>query len=261
MNITHRPSPNRNTGRQGHRPDIVVCHITEGAIQGTLDWISPRPGETIAQYHARVPAERRVSYHFTVSRLGIITQHVDITDTAWANGTTTGADNRGNRHSRIAAVRDRNVNANLYTVSIGFEGRLNEMQGDLTPAQLGAAVLLIRYIDEVLTQLYDVVIPFDREHIVGHADIAPRWKPNCPGGRFPFDGIIEKLLEVDEMRLESVLDMPENLQPEMRRLIEEGSIRGTGRRLPNGELELNILESVALSAIVASRVVDSRVGG
>lgn len=125
MKITRQMSPNRNIGRQGWRPDMVVCHITEGAFNGTVSWITN-------------PASQ-VSYHFVVARDGRIVQSVDICNTAWANGTTRNGDNRDARHSPLHTVRDRGVNANLYTVSIGFEGRLAEKQGGLSTAQLEAA--------------------------------------------------------------------------------------------------------------------------
>ena len=47
-----------------------------------------------------------------------------------------------------------------------------------------------------IQQRFGTAIPFDRESIVGHADIAPRWKPNCPGSNFPFDEIIRQLSAV-----------------------------------------------------------------
>ena len=171
MQIQQRPSPNRNTGRQGWTPDIIVCHITEGAFAGAVSWITN-------------PASR-VSYHYVVAQNGQIVQAVDIQDTAWANGTTTGADNRGNRHSRLALVRERGVNANLYTVSIGFEGRSSETAGRLAPAQLEAGQWLTGHIRGEVARIYGAEIP--GENIVGHADITPRHKPNCPGREFPFE--------------------------------------------------------------------------
>lgn len=62
--------------------------------------------------------------------------------------------------------------------------------------------------------------------------------------------------EKPELIFQSILDMPENLQPEMRNLIKAGHVRGTGKTLPNGELELNMLESVALASIVSARQVN-----
>ena len=184
MNITKRISPNRSIGRQGWQPDMIVCHITEGGFDGTISWIT----NPVSQ----------VSYHFVVAHDGRIVHAVDITNMAWANGTTTNGDNRDIRHSPLQVVRDRRVNANLYTVSIGFEGRLAQTQGSLTPAQLEAGVWLITHIREEVSRLYNIsgmAFPFDRSHIVGHHEITPRTRPSCPGPQFPFDTIIQQLFE------------------------------------------------------------------
>jgi N-acetyl-anhydromuramyl-L-alanine amidase AmpD len=180
MHIEKLTTPNQNTGRAGGRtPDIIVCHITEGSFAGAVSWL-------------RNP-QAQASTHFVVARDGRITQLVNIADTAWGNGTTTGTDNRGNRHSRLAAVRDRGVNANSFTISIEHEGRLAETNGALAPAQLDATVWLIAHIRAEVRRIYGFEIPIDRDHIVGHADITPRWKPNCPGPDFPFAEIIARL--------------------------------------------------------------------
>jgi len=176
MNITQNPSPNFTRGRQGWTPDIIICHITEGAFAGAVSWITN-------------PASQ-VSYHFVVSRNGQIAQAVDIQNTAWANGTTTGTDSRANQHSPLEAVRVRRANANAYTISIGFEGRHAETRGALTEAQLQAGAWLISHIREEVARLYGTDMPLTRQNIVGHSCITPRWKPNCPGQNFPFDEII-----------------------------------------------------------------------
>ena len=197
MNITRRLSPNHNIGRQGWRPDVIVCHITEGSFDGTVNWIT----------RTDLPPEQRVSYHYVVARDGRIVQAVDVCNTAWGNGTTRSNDNRDSRHSPLHMVRDRGVNANLYTVSIGFEGRLAQTQGSLTPIQLEAAVWLITHIREEINRLYSVrgtIFPFDRQHIVGHHEITPRTRPNCPGPQFPFDAIVQYLY----------VKPPEPLEPE-----------------------------------------------
>jgi len=193
MEITRRVSPNRNIGRQGWQPDMIVCHITEGAFNGTVSWITN-------------PASQ-VSYHFVVARDGRIVQAVDICNTAWANGTTRNGDNRDARHSPLQVVRDRAVNANLYTVSISFEGRLAEKQGGLSREQLEAGVWLIAHIREEIQRLFStrgIAFPLDRQHIVGHHEITPRTRPNCPGRQFPFDAIVQYLYETP----------PEPIEPE-----------------------------------------------
>ena len=169
-------------GRQGHIPDIIVCHITDGAFPGSISWVTN--------------PQSQVSYHYMVSRAGDITQCVDIRNTAWANGTNNNG-TRDNRHSRLAAVRDRRVNANLYTVSIGFEGRHSETRGALTPEQTSAAVFVIELIRDEVKNIWNKKIPVSRDNIVGHTCITPLHRPNCPGDLFPFDRIIKHLQELE----------------------------------------------------------------
>ena len=176
IKIIGRPSPNMNTGRRGWVPDIVVCHITDGHFPGSINWVTN-------------PASQ-VSYHFMVSQSGEVFQCVDIENTAWANGTANSGARNDSRHSLLDAVRDRAVNANLYTISIGFEGRHVYTKGALSPKQVTAAAALICHIRAEVFLTWGAEIPLDRAHIVGHTDIAPLWRPNCPGVKFPFDDII-----------------------------------------------------------------------
>lgn len=184
LNITNRPSPNHTKGRSGHIPDIIVCHITEGNFPGAISWVTNK--------------ESGVSYHYMVSKSGDITQCVDIQNTAWANGTdNAGAGSgRDNRHSRLDAVRSRKVNANLYTISIGFEGKLSETGGALTAMQTVAAASLIANINCEMYRIWGKTIPLNHDHIVGHRCITPKHKPNCPGAAFPFDEVIKVAQEV-----------------------------------------------------------------
>jgi N-acetyl-anhydromuramyl-L-alanine amidase AmpD len=183
IRINFVASPNVSKGRTGWKPDIIVNHITEGSFEGAVSWLCNRASG--------------VSAHFVVARDGRITQLVSIEDTAWTNGTNNTTDNRGNQHSLLKSVRERGVNANLYTISIEYEGRLSETQGALAPAQLDAAIWLTNHIRNEVKRIYGQEIPINRENIVGHRDITPRWKPNCPGNKFPFDELISFLHALD----------------------------------------------------------------
>ena len=186
MNITRQMSPNINRGRQGQIPDMIVSHITEGSFSGAVSWLTN-------------PASR-VSAHFVVARDGRITQLVDIEDTAWANGTRPGnpSDNLWNGHSALERVRTSGLNTNAHSVSIEHEGRFHETQGALTPEQLEATLWLHQYIMKEVRRIYNKDIPLDRNHIVGHSQITPRTRPNCPGRNFPFDEIIRRI-KMDEV--------------------------------------------------------------
>ena len=183
MKIIQRPSLNHTRGRQNWTPDMIVCHITDGTFPGSINWVTN--------------AQSQVSYHFMISRTGEITQCVNIENTAWANGTTNDGSGRDNRRSRLEAVRSRRANANLYTISIGHEGRHSETNGALTPEQLTATTWLIEHIRSEVNRIWNTDIPLTRDNIVGHVCITPRHRPNCPGVQFPFDEIIQRSASVN----------------------------------------------------------------
>lgn len=179
MKIVQSPSPNYSS-RGDWVPDMVVCHIAEGTYGGTLAWFANKSSQ--------------VSSHFLVGKNGEVAQCVDLKMAAWCNGTTVGTsttDSRLHVHSTLDIVRSRKTNANNYTISIEFEGRWSESKGALTAPQLQSAISLIRHISASIKSIYGVEIPVDRQHIVGHCEINPITKPNCPGSYFPFQALIE----------------------------------------------------------------------
>ena len=176
MNITQRNSPNRAIGRQGHRPDFIVIHTTGGTFTSGINTI--------------MNAANQVSYHFVISRTGEIVQAVDIQNTAWANGTRNDGGNMCNSRSTIRAVRDRRLNANVFSISIAFG---DMPAGNPSVEQITAVVSLIRHIRSEVRRIYGFDIPMARSNIVGHHEITPVSRPNCPGRAFPFDDIIRRI--------------------------------------------------------------------
>ena len=181
MTIIQHASPNHGS-RGGWKPDMIVNHITAGSTAaGALATLCD-------------PA-REASAHFVVDRDGTVYQLVALDRAAWANGTSsTLTDNRYYGRSKLELVRNRRVNANLYTVSIEH---VCVSGGALTQAQLAASVALHRYIIGEVKRLYGVTIPVTRAYIVGHCEINPVTKPNCPGRDFPYQKILEGLNETD----------------------------------------------------------------
>jgi N-acetyl-anhydromuramyl-L-alanine amidase AmpD len=180
MNITKKNSPNKYDGRKGWKPDMIVCHITEGAYAGAVSWLCN--------------PDAQASAHFVVAQDGRVSQLVELTDGSWCNGTSTDAASKVfYGKSSLAAVRERKTNANYYTVSIEHEGVWANAHGKLPDAQLAATIELIKHIRSEVKRIYGVDIPLDREHIVGHYQVDPITKPNCPGANFQFDEIIATL--------------------------------------------------------------------
>lgn len=184
MKINKKQTPNFTSGRSGQVPIMIVCHTTCGSFDGAVSWLCNK--------------ESKASSHFVVAKDGRVTQLVDIKDTAWCNGTSTEtSSNKYYKNSTIEIVRSTKHNANLYTISIEFEGEANE-NGKLTEIQLATAVELIKYIKEEVKKLYNYDIDYTTDEIVGHCHITPKWKPNCPGKEFPFKELIKKLNDSEE---------------------------------------------------------------
>jgi len=179
--------------------------------------------------HTIMNRANEVSYHFVISREGQIIQAVDIANTAWANGTTNNGDNRCNSRSTLAAVRERHMNANLYSVSIGFGDMPN---GNPSPAQLTAAVDLIRHIRVEVKRLFSHTIPFDRLHIVGHDQITPITRPNCPSRNFPWDEVMRRL--EDPRTPEHIPPSPEEAPDRRVTLDILGDVQEIGGFIGNG---------------------------
>lgn len=177
MEIKQYQSPNKMS-RNGWKPDIIVCHISDGYFESGIGWLcNPKS---------------QASAHFFVSKLGEIAQLVDIREAAFINGTSTmnTDDNRHYSHSSSYFVRDRKTNANYYTIGIEHEGFYADTHGKLTDEQLQATIWLTGYIKEQVKEIFGTELQLDREHILGHCEVSPITKPNCPGEEFQFDEII-----------------------------------------------------------------------
>jgi N-acetyl-anhydromuramyl-L-alanine amidase AmpD len=65
-------SPNYWNVRNGWKPDIIVCHITEGSFNSAVSWLTN--------------TESRASAHYVVGAKGEVENLVDLKNTAWCNG-------------------------------------------------------------------------------------------------------------------------------------------------------------------------------
>jgi hypothetical protein len=86
-------------------------------------------------------------------------------------------------------VKARGVSPNKYCVSIEHEG-ISETKGALTEAQLQSTIMLHAYIIEYVQDNFHITIQPNRQRILGHFEINPKDKMNCPGKLFPFEKII-----------------------------------------------------------------------
>lgn len=160
------------SSREGNIPIIIVNHIVDGSAGSCDSW-----------FHTA--ANKQSSAHFLVTFEGEIKQYVRISDMAWANG----LESYNIPKAKSAIVRGKNINPNLYSVSIEHEGKT----GKLTEKQFQATVWLHLYIHDYVKKTWGSEIVLDRDHIIGHYEVDPLRKPNCPGKDFPWKELISAL--------------------------------------------------------------------
>jgi len=190
MNINRGITVNQSS-RQGYKPELIVCHITEGSLWGAVSWFKNSASQA--------------SSHFLVGRKGEVIQLVDITEKAWCNGRILNPSNETVKKYYNSGNKD----GNLYTISIEHEGVWKNTKGTLTALQEKATTELIRYIVSEVKRLYGTDIAIDRQHIIGHYEIDSVNKCNCPGWLFPFDRIIQTLSSPTSVK---VLDVGKKVQ-------------------------------------------------
>ena len=158
--IIPRPSPNHAPRIPGDPIDLLVLHATVGDFDGSVGWLrSPLSG---------------VSSHYVISKCGDIVALVDEREQAW--------------HAGMSFWRGR-TDLNRYSIGIELEN-LTGVKGFVgqdpwTDMQYEAAAWLV-------TNMYSRRhIPLDRQHIVTHAEIAPRRKTDPIG--FDIDGLMRRI--------------------------------------------------------------------
>ncbi len=221
MKIMKQNTPNQNKGRNGQVPIMIVCHRTCGKFDGAVSWLCN--------------SKSGASSHFVVSKDGRVVQLVDIENTAWCNGTSTNSTNaKYHKHSILKYVRGTSRNANDYSISIEFEGMSDE-SGELTEIQQKIGIELIQFIIDEVKRIYGYEILVSEETIVGHCHITPKWKPNCPGAKFPFKDIVNELNKEDYM-------------PEKREFVVNGEVKELNGILFGNKnyVELRELEKLGL---------------
>ncbi|MBD8496812.1 N-acetylmuramoyl-L-alanine amidase [Paenibacillus arenosi] len=166
-----------SSSRKGQVPSIIVDHISAGTMSSMDSWFTS-------------PNNKVSSAHFGISKRGDIHQYVAIEQAAWAQGIA--LDKIPNALSPV--VRSKPYNPNQYAVSIEHEG----MDGDLTEEQFQASVRLHRYIRDYVKREYGHEIRLNRNYVIGHFQVDPVRKANCPGPKFPWTRLYEELAKSDE---------------------------------------------------------------
>ncbi len=162
---TKRPIPSENysQGRSGQTVAAVVLHIAAGNMSGVFQTFND--------------PTRMVSAHFCVGKNGAIEQYVSVNDTAFGNGLTWQNGQWLNPRGKPVKPTWQDLipqkNPNLYTVSIEHEG---QPQDQWTPQIYDANNRLLTWIAAQFNLAY---IP--HRTLVGHYEIDPVDRPNCPG--------------------------------------------------------------------------------
>jgi N-acetyl-anhydromuramyl-L-alanine amidase AmpD len=173
-------SPN-NMSRQGWKADVIVCHITEGGFDGSVSWLCN--------------PQAQASAHFVVGVDGRTEQLVDLDLASWCNGTSvTAGASRNYRNATARLVKERQTNANYFTYSIEHEGySYKDRKGALTEPQYSATLEVMKKCINHMKSAYGITFNPDRDHLIGHYEVTPAEKPNCPapaGTNFPFDRLL-----------------------------------------------------------------------
>lgn len=165
-------------GHNGHIPSIIVCHINNTY------------GIALKKFYDK---SSDGSAHFLIRRDGLVKEIVSLDDSSWGNGTSlSDTSDVYYRFSTSKLVRDTKDNANHYTFSIEHES----FDGSLTEEQFNATIGVMKTIIKYLKDKYDYDFIIDRDHIIGHDEVAPIVRTKDPGEKFPYDRIISELRKI-----------------------------------------------------------------
>jgi hypothetical protein len=169
-----RPTTKMNLGNRGL--DAVVLHVADGPYEGSADWLWDRVRNPSSSAHGIINNDT-----------GEMQQFVSIHDRAWANGIRwagpLGFDPqkawiypryKSRMWSRIRPGYD----PNAWTISLERSGRPKD------PWQDAGFATLIRFLRFVATVTGIVYVP--GQTLIGHRDISPINRANCPGPHYDF---------------------------------------------------------------------------
>jgi N-acetyl-anhydromuramyl-L-alanine amidase AmpD len=154
MNIAHH-SPNMDGYPEPRNIQLIVNHIADGTLDGTLSWFANPASEA--------------SSNFLIDTDGTIYYIVPLDHSPWTNNPLHNPD-RSN--PIIAHLADAGIDPNTVSVTIEHVGK----KGDrLTAAQWDSTVWLQAWLCQ------ECSLPADRTHIIGHYQIDSVNRAYCPG--------------------------------------------------------------------------------
>jgi len=149
MKIVQKKTPNFRKWRAGHKPTVIVIHISEGSLKSCDNWFAN--------------PDSKVSAHYCVGKTGEVHQYVGEQDTAF---------HAGNVREPVSVLVKAagGISPNLYTIGIEHEGKAGDAWAE---EQYQASAELIAGVCARWS------IPIDSTHIIPHRFI--RVDKTCPG--------------------------------------------------------------------------------
>lgn len=175
---------NFQTGRSGKQVRAVVLHVAAGPLNAVFPTFNN-------------PA-RGTSAHFCIGKQGEIEQYVSVNDTAFANGLRWDAAQQKwiCPHNTVVKPAWQDLtppdNPNLYTVSIEHEGMPEDKWTD---AMYDANTRLLVWLADQFNLTYVA-----HRTLIGHHEIDPVDKANCPGPNVEYDRIVADLAAINAAR-------------------------------------------------------------
>ena len=165
--------PNSSNRTNKYPVDIIVNHITAGwAAEDAVNIFMNDSKNVSTHFVVENPFYKRSSGR----KIYVV---VDPSLRAWGNGTSTASTSTVyNGKSTDPTVRERNINANDYTISIEFvamDANAFNQYPTLYDEYLEAFKEIVDYLNEHTDYKFNKVL--------NHCDVAPQTKPNC---KMPF---------------------------------------------------------------------------
>lgn len=160
-NIPFQQTPNYTPGPT--KKIVVVLHLTLGAYQGAVSWLS----------NANRP--NRSSSHFVIGRnQGEIVQLVKLTDIAWHAGNISNPNDRAKR-IMLKNLDGSWVNPNQYTIGIELAARYDvDQDGTVEPSENDVTEWQYQELTELVKSFAsntDTAFILDAKNIIIHGDI------------------------------------------------------------------------------------------
>lgn len=142
----------------------------------------------------------------------------------------------------LDAVGTHTANNNVDSIGVACQGRYDDLTKKMPDAQFNSLVWLIRHIHSIYGE-----VP-----VVGHRDASPS---ACPGRFFPMDEVRQLQFRgerVDEMRINTIDEVPNWAQPFVQDMLDRKILTGTGH-------ELDITLDMIRTWMIVERMLQERV--